>query len=59
MNDEQKTQVTFWQINLSESDTMGSETPNYLKKKKKRLSNQKTTKGKTTGSEKLQKEQLL
>ena len=40
---------------------MGSETPNSLKKKKKkkRLSNQKTTKGKTTGSEKLQKEQLL
>ena len=59
MNDEQKTQVTFWQINLSESDTIGSETPNSLKKKKKWLSNQKTTKGKTTGSEKLQKEQLL
>ena len=39
---------------------MGSETPNSLKKKKKeRLSNQKTTKGKTTGREKLQKVEKL
>lgn len=33
-NDEQKTQFTFWYIHLTESDMIGSEIPNSLKKKK-------------------------